>query len=75
MCNYEYNLNISHRVNKNIIGRLGCCMMIINYGQLMPFANSAFRTEERREINGLINELRVVMKFKKVLDIWSVFIF
>lgn len=45
-----------------------CCAMIINYGELMPFAISAFRTEERREMNGLINELIVVIKFEKVLE-------
>lgn len=44
--------------------------MIIHYGEIMPF--SAFRTEEKRDIN----ELRVaVMKLEKVLEIWSVFIF
>lgn len=31
----------------------------------MPLAISAFRTEERREMNGLINEFRVDMKFEK----------
>jgi len=49
--------------------------MIINYKELVSFAVSAFRTEERREINGLINELRVLMKIEKVLEIWSMLIF
>lgn len=31
--------------------------MVIHYGEIMLFAISAFRTQERMEINGLINEL------------------
>jgi len=42
------------------------CKDNINYGEIVPFAISAFRTKEKKDINVLINEWRVVMKFEKV---------
>lgn len=41
----------------------------------MPLATSAFKAEVRREINGLIKELKLDMNFGKVIDICSVIIF
>lgn len=35
----------------------------------MPLIISAFKTEERREINGLINEFNLDMSFEKVIEI------
>lgn len=46
--------------------------MRYDYGQIMPLVTIAFKTEERRSINRLTNEFRVVMKFDKVLGICSV---
>jgi hypothetical protein len=37
----------------------------------MPLAFSVFRTDVRREINGLIKELKLDMSFEKVFDICS----
>lgn len=39
----------------------------------MPFAISIFKTEDRRGMNEIINEFRVIMK--KELEICSLFIF
>lgn len=35
----------------------------------MPLAISAYRTEEKKEINELINELKLDMSLEKVLEI------
>jgi len=41
----------------------------------MPFAVSVFKTEVRREINGLIKELNLDISFENVIDICSVILF
>lgn len=50
-----------------------CCT--INYKKIMILVISVFRTKERKEINGLIKEFKIDMKFEKILRICSVFAF
>ena len=37
-----------------------------NYGEIVPLAISEFSTVERREMRGLISELKLEMKFDKI---------